>query len=57
MNENEPSQGGSHDVDASVFLDGPGITKCDYCGLPFAPLYDGDRICSECRKKGSEDND
>jgi hypothetical protein len=34
----------------------PDMPECEECGLPFTPNYDGDRICSECRKKSSEEN-
>lgn len=34
----------------------PDMPECEECGLPFDPLYEGDRICAECRKKASEDN-
>jgi len=39
---------------AERFGDAP-LETCEECGLAFAPLYDGDRICSECRKTIAKD--
>lgn len=33
----------------------PDLPECEECGLPFEPLYEGDRICSECRLRSAED--